>query len=111
MTKVVRAMLGFLSDNTMLTADPTVHSSNPIVQARIVFTGISTSKFRTDARTLIESGLVSTHATCLLPEAIDTPTDGQANIGISLLGMASYPRPGSAQSRPPSRHWPSPARC
>ncbi len=45
-------MLGFLSDKSMLTAEPTVQSNKPMVQARIVLAGISTSKFRTDARTL-----------------------------------------------------------
>lgn len=51
MTNVVMTTLGFRSESSMLTPDPIVHSSIPMVHARIVLAGMSTSKFRTDART------------------------------------------------------------
>lgn len=36
-------MLGFRSESSMFTAEPMVQSNRPIVQARMVLTGISTS--------------------------------------------------------------------
>src|SRR5262245_40900785 len=43
--------VGFLSENSILMADPRVHSKRPMTHARTVLAGRSTSKLRTEART------------------------------------------------------------